>query len=274
MKYSLMACDLDGTLLNDNSRISKKNLEYIKKAKKEGVRIIITTGRSYITAKGYIKSVNVNDPAITFNGAVIHDSEKILRKITLKNYVITDLLKLLKDMDYAPIIYLSNDYRYYETLGRYEKDYCEFAKSYEGILTRVNNIMEKKWEDVIRITVIAGDPDIPLLHSEIKNNFGSKIRTIDTYFAQYNFYLFEILDNECSKSKGLHFLCNKFNIKQDQVIACGDNNNDLDMITWAGLGVAMKNGQKSVLKEADYVTERDNNEDGVAEVIERFILRA
>ena len=63
-----------------------------------------------------------------------------------------------------------------------------------------------------------------------------------------------------------------YGISQREVVAVGDNNNDLDMISWAGLGIAMKNGLDAALREADYVTQKTNNEDGVAEVIEKFIL--
>ena len=132
--------------------------------------------------------------------------------------------------------------------------------------------MEKKWNDVIRLSVITGKYDVTLLHATLKNRFGYEIKTIDTYFPGWNFWIFEILDKTCSKSTGLEFLCALYGIARDEVIAVGDNNNDLDMISWAGLGVAMKNGLDATLREADYVTEKSNNEDGVAEVIKKFIL--
>jgi len=271
MEYKLLALDLDGTLLNSKEEISKKNLEAIKRVNKKGVKIIVTTGRSYASAESYITKININDPVITYNGAVIHDFENVIRKITLKDNLIKDILKLLKDMDYAPIIYDEN-HKYYETFGGYTHDFLEFSKTFERELIKVENIIDREWKNVIRLSVVTGEPDIPLLHSELKKNFGEKIKTLDTYFVGWNFWIFEILSKDCSKSNGLSFLCNTYNIEQEEVIAVGDNNNDLDMITWAGMGVAMKNGLTSVIKEADYVTERNNDEDGVTEVLEKFIL--
>jgi Cof subfamily protein (haloacid dehalogenase superfamily) len=274
MQYKLIALDLDGTLLNDAGKIDGTNITAIKKAGGTGVKTIITTGRSYASAKKYIRLIDAQAPSITYNGAVIQKDNKILRKITLKGGVIQEILKLLNDMDYAPIIYLADNHKYYETFGKYTDDFLDFSKDFERELIRVDNIFEKKWEGVIRLSIITGEPDIPLLHSALKNRFMSEIKTIDTFFADWNFWVFEILDSRCSKSKGLNHLCGMYNIQREEVIAVGDNNNDLDMITWAGLGVAMKNGLNNVLREADYVTEKSNNENGVAEVIEKFILNA
>ena len=82
------------------------------------------------------------------------------------------------------------------------------------------------------------------------------------------------MDYRSSKSKALEFLCNLYEIEREQVVACGDNNNDIDMIRWAGLGISMKNGMKGLLREADYVTEMDNNNNGIAEIIDKFMLNS
>jgi Cof subfamily protein (haloacid dehalogenase superfamily) len=272
VNYKLLAVDLDGTLLNDQETISAANLTALKKADKKGVRVIITTGRSYNSAQRYIAAVGSANSTITFNGAVITKDSTVLKRVTLNNRIIGDLVKLLKDMSYPPIIYLSDNKKYYETFGRYSEDFLSFSKGFETELVKVENLASRAWEDVIRISVIAGKHDVTLLHSELKHRFGRDIRTVDTYFSAWNFWLFEILHTQCSKSQGLQHLCTEYGILQSEVIAIGDNNNDLDMITWAGLGCAMKNGLDAVIMEADYVTEKTNNEDGVAEVIERFIL--
>lgn len=272
MQYKLLALDLDGTFLNDTESISHSNLASVQKASKEGVKIIITTGRSYNSAKRFIRMVNVPDPTITFNGAVIINSGEVLRKITLHNELIQDLIKLLKDMDYCPIVYTADGQKYYETFGKYTEDFLSFSKGFEKELKKLPHLLDRKWDNVIRLSVIAGKYDVPLLHAELKKRFGQTIRTIDTFFSGWNFWIFEILDKLCSKSNGLQFLCEKYGFSRKEVIAVGDNNNDLDMINWAGLGVAMRNGMDSVLREADYVTEYTNNEDGVTEVIQKFIL--
>ena len=107
MNYKLLALDLDGTLLNDNGEISPENLSSIEKAGAAGTKVIITTGRSYPSAKKYIYQVNSPDPAITYTGAVIQNHEKIIRRTTINNELTGSLLKTLKDAGYFPIIYLT-----------------------------------------------------------------------------------------------------------------------------------------------------------------------
>ena len=272
MDYRLLALDLDGTLLNDEERISDFNIEWVKKASEKGVRIIVATGRSYNSAKQYLRLIDVPDPSITFNGAVIRKGDETLRKITLKNGLIQELVRFLKDMDYCPIVYTAEGEKYYETFGKYTDDFLSFSKGFESELKKISRLSERRWDNVIRLSVITGEPDVSLLHAELKKRFGEKIRTIDTFFAGWNFWIFEILDKNCSKASGIEFLCRRLGITREEVIAVGDNHNDLDMITWAGLGVGMINGMDTVLREADYITEKSNNENGVAEVIRKFIF--
>ncbi len=272
MEYKLIALDLDGTLLDDSENISEKNIQTIKKAKEKGTRIILTTGRSYRSAKKYINQLNLNDPVITFNGALIHNKDKIIHKIVIDDSLVKDIIIFLKDLDFAPIVYPDDNLKYYETLGTFKNEFYDFSKGYEKELVKVKDITKIDWKNVLRISVIAEKPDIAFLHSELKKRYGSKIKTVDTFFFIWGFWIFEILPAECSKSNALSFICDLYKIKREEVIAVGDNNNDLDMINWAGLGVAMKNSLDNIFREADYVTENSNNEDGVAEVIEKFIL--
>jgi Cof subfamily protein (haloacid dehalogenase superfamily) len=272
MNYKLLALDLDGTLLNDNGEISPENLSSIEKARTAGTKVIVTTGRSYPSAKKFIYQINSSDPAITYTGAVIQNHEKIIRRVTINNELTVSLLKTLKDEGYSPIIYLTDDNKYFETLGHFKDGFLRFSEGTESNLKKINNLNQRRWKEVIRISVAAGEADIPILHSAIRKKYGHAIKTVDTYFSSWNFYLFEILDKNCSKSIALDFICSMYGIYSSEVIGIGDNNNDLDMIRWAGLGAVMKNGLADVLREADYITEKNNNENGVSEVIEKFIL--
>ncbi|MFW6137789.1 MAG: HAD family hydrolase [Spirochaetota bacterium] len=272
MKYKLVALDLDGTLLDDRGEISEKNMKAIELSRNKGVRTIITTGRSYVSAHKYIKLLNLPQPFIGYNGACIYENGKPVREITIHDQLVPELLKVLTDLDYAPIVYPTDHLKYFQNLGSYTEDFMDFSRGFESSLVRVDNLLERKWQNVIRISVIASEHDTAILHSELKNRYGSMIKILQTYFAKWNFWLFEILNKQSTKSRGLEFLCKRFNISPSEVIAVGDNENDLDMITWAGLGAAMRNSLRNVLIEADYVTEKTNNQSGVAEVIEKFIL--
>ena len=272
MNYRMLACDLDGTLLNDGGQISRNNLQHIKEAKQKGVYVIITTGRSFAKAKQYIKEIDTGDPAVVFTGAVIYQDNRVIRAATLDNEIIHDVITLFKDLDYSPIVYPSDNNKYYEAFGSYREEYVSFSKGFDGKLIKVPDLLARPWEDVIRISVIGSEHDMRLLHQVTKQRFGSRVTSVDTYFPAANISIFEVLDRSSSKSQALEYLCRTLDIGREEVVACGDNNNDIDMIRWAGPGVCMKNGMRDAVRLADYVTTRDNNEDGVSEVIEKFIL--
>ena len=272
MKYRLFACDLDGTLLDDDKRISATNLESIRQARERGVSVVITTGRSHTKAQNYILEAGGTDPAIVFTGAVVYQGGGVIREKTLERDIVGDIIRLLKELDYPPVIYPADNNKYYESFGRYQEEYQSFSSGFDGSLIRVNDLEKRSFEDVIRISVIGNEYDMSLLHREIKHRFGSSVNSVDTYFKETGVSIFEVLDAESSKSQALEFLCDRLDIEREEVIACGDNNNDIDMLRWAGLGVCMKNGMEEAIRVADYVTSRSNNEDGVSEALEKFVL--
>ncbi len=136
----------------------------------------------------------------------------------------------------------------------------------------MDDLTARKWDGVLRVSVIAGAEHIPALHLAAAQRMSARVRTVDTFFPDWNFWIFEVLDASCSKSNALAFLCESFGIGREEVMAIGDN--DIDMLSWAGFGVAMQNALLRVKEAAAWVTEKSNDGDGVAEVIERFILHA
>ena len=111
-----------------------------------------------------------------------------------------------------------------------------------------------------------------MLQRELEKRLGSSVATAQTFFPTWNFWIFEILNPLCSKPIALQFLCDRYGFHADDVIAVGDNRNDIGMLQWAGLGVAMCNSLSDVREHADYVSRHDNDAHGVAEIIDSFIL--
>jgi len=270
-RYKLLALDLDGTLLNSSEEISDTNLLSLSSARQEGVKVIITTGRSTPSAIKFIQKVNIPDPSITYNGAVIHNGGKVLRALTLEADVVYETIRLLKKMHFTPILYGANDQRYFEDIMKHRDGFYWLSQGFEKKNVKVENLLENRREDIVRISLFIDESDIPVLEAGLGKVFNDTFRTTQTFFPDLNFWIYEILDTSSSKSKGLHYLCKLYGIHREEVIAVGDNRNDLDMLRWAGLGVAMKNGLPDIFEYADYITEKDNNEDGVAEVIQKFI---
>jgi len=271
-QYKLLALDLDGTLLDSDEEIGDETLLSLYRAKEKGVRIIITTGRSTPSARRFIDQVGIPDPCITYNGAIIRNAHRVFRSITLDEESVRETVLLLKQKGYTPVLYSADDMRYLETIEKHRDGFYSLSKGIEYRIVHVKDFMQKRWREIIRISVFADEGDIPHLNSVLEGHMGSGIRTTETYFPDLNFWIYEILDSRCSKSNALQYLCAEFGIEPEEVIAVGDNRNDLDMIEWAGLGVAMRNSLPEVASRADYVTSKNNDEGGVSEVINSFIL--
>lgn len=271
-KYKLLALDLDGTLLNSDEEISDETLLSLHRAKEKGVKVIITTGRSTSSARRFIDLVNIPDPCITYNGAIISNAHRIFRSITIDEESVAETVLLLKQKGYTPVLYGADDMRYLEHIEKHRDGFYSLSKGIEDRIVHVPDFMKKRWREIIRISVFADEDDIPGLNSVLEGHRGKRIRTTETYFPDLNFWIYEILDSRCSKSNALQYLCTEFGIESEDVIAVGDNRNDLDMIEWAGLGIAMRNSLPDVMDCADYVTRKNNDEGGVSEVIHSFIL--
>ena len=272
-KYKLLALDLDGTLLNSGEEISDRNIEYLRRAIDADVRVVLSTGRSTLAARRYIDTVRSPDPAITYNGGVICNGGGVLRVALVQPVLVPEILETVEETGYAPVVYTLDDRRYYAGGGRHTEDFIRFTKPFERETIRVDDLREGAYEDVVRISVFTDEPDLDILDRAVMGEFGSRVRTTHTFFPDWGFWIYEIMDAACSKSNALDYVCGLHGITPEEAIAVGDNRNDLDMLEWAGLGVAMKNGLPEVHVGADHVTARTNDEDGVAEIIEKFILR-
>lgn len=271
-KYRILAVDLDGTLLNNEEDISDKNAEAVFRAKEAGTIVVITTGRSISSAMKFIKRLHSCGPCITYNGAVIRNGEHTLRELLLEEGVVKELVTGLKGLGQNPILYTLDDMRFYDELGDQTENFFNFSRGLEDRIIRVKDLSSRRWRGIIRISIFTDEKKISILEKEISSRYGRIVRSTRTYFPVWDFWIYEILNPEATKSSGLAYICNLHGIRREEVIAVGDNLNDLDMLEWAGLGVAMKNALPDVIERADYVTSRSNDEDGVAEVIEKFIL--
>jgi Cof subfamily protein (haloacid dehalogenase superfamily) len=272
MKWKMLALDLDGTTLNDQEEISEANLTAIRRASRAGVKVIVTTGRSYSSALRFIKQLDTGNPSITYNGALIRNGQSILRHLTMADRSVRDTLTLLKELGQPPVVYTAGEKRYIDEPEKLINGFFEFSKGSDIENHRVDDLLAQDWDQVIRISVFTDERTTQMLDSMLVEKLGSSIKTAQTYFPEWDFWILEVLNPGCSKNHALQFLCDRYGIDPREVIAVGDNRNDIDMFSWAGLGVAMKNSLPDVAQCADRVTIRDNNNTGVAEVIEEFIL--
>lgn len=274
MKYKLICIDMDGTLLSNEHEVSEENKIALKKATEKGVKIAITTGRLFTSASHYSSLIGVKAPIISSNGAYIRekDKEEVIYKSTLTKEQMYKIYEVIKK--YGLLTYfntcdtviserivpenhaykisnreLPEDVRVKFVEGR---DFPEIFEEYEG--------------EILKGIAIENE-DKPRLN-QAKEEI-SKHKDLEVVSSWDN--NFEVMAEGTSKGKAVERLAEMLGIKREEVICIGDSENDISMIKYAGLGVAMGNAMDIVKEAADYVTDTNVNS-GVAKMINKFVL--
>ncbi len=264
MDYKLIAIDLDDTLLNDDLRISDNNKESIVKAVEQGVMVTIATGRMFAATLPYIKELNLNIPVITYQGALIKNlaTDEVILHNTLPLKYAKQIIEICNE-DKLHLQAFIDDAFYYNEDNEYSKTYSKII-GIEG--NEVGDLLSFVTNEPTKMIIIDEPNVIQQLKHKFIGIFGDRIH-ITSSKPKY----LEFTHADANKGKSIEFLCSMYNIRREETIAIGDSYNDLTMIKYAGLGVAMGNSPDDVKSHADYVT-KSNNEDGVSQVINNFIL--
>lgn len=271
--YKLLCTDMDGTLLNKQGEVSKKNLEAIKSAHEKGVKITVCTGRIFTSALYYAELIGVKVPIIASNGAYIREKDKddIIYKSVLGRENCRKILNVLKKYNIFPhfntpnkiltekLIYSSEGY------SKMNKDLPKNRQINIEVVDDWNETFEKYDNEILK--AIAVDEDMDKIKKAKKEL--SSYEEFEVVSSWNN--NFEVMCKGVSKGRAVEVLSGFYNIKREEIMCIGDNENDVSMIKYAGLGVAMGNGEDFVKEQADFVTDA-NDKDGVAKAIDKFIL--
>ncbi len=272
MKYKLVCIDIDGTLLNDDHTITEDNIEAIREAKKKGVHIAIVSGRLYNSIKYFEKILGIDVHIISTNATFLMYDGKIVYENPLSFNQLNNIYEVIKKHNIVTYFNtwdtvicnreISKD-NAYKIINEYLDDDC-----------KVKFITNPKLIDIFKEYngKILKSISISKTNSEALQKAKEELKLYDDLsVVSSNFNNFEVMNKGTSKATGIEKLSEILNIKREEIICIGDNDNDLSMIKYAGLGVAMGNGSLNIKKEADYITDTNNNS-GVAKVINKFIL--
>lgn len=269
MTIKLIAIDMDGTLLLPDHTISSTVKEAIAAALKRGTNVVLTTGRPYAGVHAYLKALHMEQPGdycITYNGALVQkagDGSTVAQ--TTLSY---------------------DDYRYLESVSRQIGSHFH-ALDRHTLYTANRDIsyytVHESYVTTIPLVFCEAekmDPNTPFLKvtmvdkPEILDNAISRLP--DDVREKYTVlksapYFLEILNNRVNKGTGVKSLVDMLNILPEEVMAIGDHENDIAMLEYAGIGVAMGNAIPAAKAAADFIT-KSNLEDGVAWAINKFVL--
>ncbi|QAA34595.1 Cof-type HAD-IIB family hydrolase [Clostridium manihotivorum] len=276
MSYKLVCIDMDGTLLNNKKKISSYNKEMLQKAHDKGVHIVITTGRIFNNALHYSNLLGVKSPVIATNGAIIREKDKgvVIYKNALSTETCLRLLELSQKSGVKMHFYTTDRIFASSRLHGVALKLFMSLPLPKDLRLKIRYVGKKEeWEEVFNhhkdefVKCIVFSPS----RSTLKN-FRKELAAFDdisiTSSGSNNV---EILNKDVSKGKAVEVLANYYGISRDEIMCIGDNENDIPMIKYAGLGVAVSNGIKELKDVADYITDT-NDRDGVGKAIEKFII--
>lgn len=266
MSIKLIAIDMDGTMLNSHHGISLGVKEMIQKAKDQGIKVAICTGRPYSGTTQYFKELGLKDDfVICYNGAIVQNIQTG-EQIAHYNLSHEDYLEIDTMARRIGVHLHSMDDKAIYTSNRDISPYTVHESFLVGLPIKYRTQEEITPElSLIKLMMIDDKERLDAAIAKIPEWFFEKY----TAMRSTEFY-FEILNKDTDKGRGLKHLADHLSISQEETMAIGDNENDLAMIRYAGIGVAMGNAIDSVKNAADVIV-ADNDHDGVAEAIQSIL---
>ena len=271
--FKLVVSDMDGTLLNSSGNVSERTKSALKRCLDKDVHVAIATGRIYTSAKVYAKYLDIVTPVIACNGAIVKDlhDNRIIYGSSIEPQYCFKVFDLCKEHDLYFHFY-TEDIFYTQRIAYSSMKYFEWNKTINEeeqiniqIIDDPYELVSHFDEEVYKIQINSDD-------MELLNKVRMILEGMEEFQISKSWHNnIEIMNKGVSKGNAVMHLAQSLGVKQEEVICLGDNENDISMLNYAGLGVAMGNAEDIVKQSANHVTQT-NDEDGVAEVLERFIL--
>ena len=283
----LLALDLDGTLLDSTGQIPDQNREVIRAAEELGVLVTIATGRRFRDARDLGIDLELNAPLITHNGALLKyaDSFETVAASLLDLDTTREVVRVGKHFGGHALVSADP-----HTKGTMLYDcepnesiplrrYLEWSVRQHGgdvteAVIRVDDLQNALPDhEVIHISFSGQYQPMEEMLSLLGTELGGRVTILPTKYPHLDFILIDILPPDASKGTGVEKLAAMNGIAAENVMAIGDNFNDVDMLEFAGTGVVMGNADAQLLNRSEFYKTDSNNEGGVATAIRRFILK-
>lgn len=265
----ILVLDLDGTLTNDNKIITPKTKEALEHMLSLGHQVVLASGRPTIGVLSVAKELQLqryDSYILSYNGGSILNcrTNEIIYSRTLPEDIVPELFALANELPMGIMTY--NDTGIVANMHHDEFMELE-AKINHLELQHFENPLAQLTAPVNKCLGTADAEKAPQIEKIFDEHFGQRISV-----SRSEPFFIELVPKGIDKAASLERLCELLHCTKDDMIACGDGFNDLSMIRYAGIGVAMENAQEPVKEAADYITYSNNN-DGIAHVIEKFILQ-
>lgn len=263
----LIAIDLDGTTLNSQKKISARTKNVIQRVASEGHVVVIATGRSSHDSYAYWKELGLSTPIINLNGSLVHHFDRqgsFLEQHSIDGKLVRAIIADAENFQLKNVmIEVQNDY--YLKHEDEMKQLFGAKRSPKG----VGPIEKQDWSEATSFLLKSHPALGKELLSHIQTFYGDSVMS---RLWSGPTSIIEVMKRGVSKATGLQKISEIYQIPQERVIAFGDAENDLEMLVWSGYGVAMGNAIEDLKKISDAVT-ASNDQDGIAIVLDRLLLR-
>lgn len=268
--YKIITCDLDETLLCMNRTISKRNIDAIHAAMEKGVKFVCASGRGYMSFQNTLQEIGLYDMAdqysISFNGSAITENRG--NRVLFLEGISWELANALyvKGVEFGVCMHIyTQDTVYIYKLNEDERKFLENRMDY--ILVDDPDLSFLKGQQIIKVLYEHNGYDyLNMIEEKVADLTGEcEVSYSSGRYLEFN-------KAGISKGAGLERLAGILGVDMKDTLAIGDNVNDITMIRAAGLGAAVGNVYEGIRGECDYVAEATNDEGGVGEIIEKFVL--
>lgn len=269
MDYQIIALDIDGTLTNSRKEIPAPTLDALLGIQEQGCRVVLATGRPTAGCRHLADKLQLGKYGsylLSFNGGRITDckSGRIIYQKTLPRDAVPELYAFAQANNVGLMTYTDDCI----LTGTDIDSYMKLEAKINGLpIQYVPDFTEHVNFDVNKCLMTAEPVVLEAMEARLKEIYGTRL---SIYRSEP--YFLEIMPQDIDKAHALQILLSDIGLTREQLICCGDGFNDITMIEFAGLGVAMQNAQKRVKSAADYITESNDN-NGILRVINKFISR-
>lgn len=274
-KYKIIALDLDGTLTRSDKKISPHTREVLIEAQEKGTKVVLASGRptngmSFLADE--LKMDRFGGTVLAFNGGEIIDwqSKEVINQVVLPDEAIPELYSFAKEKGFAIMTYCGKEILTEAEGNRYIEQSAFRNRMQIRVVDKFVDAT-REWGRLPKCLIV-GNPDLLAVFEKEMHEWAKGKECMDSidFFRSEPYYL-EVVPKGIDKGLCLQMVLDHYGLQREELIACGDAYNDLSMIRFAGLGVAMGNGQECVKEAADYITD-SNEADGVARVVEKLLL--
>ena len=276
-KYKLIALDIDGTLADSDGKITTRTKEVVHRVAQTGATIVVATGRRFITAKPRVLQLEFPEVLLAaHNGAILKRlNGELLHHQLLPCAVAKKVVQIAKELGLHPVVFEGTQDSadlfvedYGDELDDWERGYLQENEAY---LRRVDNLASDLPGDVIEVISVVSAEKAHEVAAIFQTRLNGQVKPILVIINNGQLAFLGLSHAKVGKDLPLRYLAEQMGIPPSEILAIGDNYNDLDMLQFAGTAVVMENADEALKQQGFYVT-ASNDADGVAAALERFVL--